>query len=204
MVLNVLAQGIRPLDQGVGWFESLAGTEQFEVLRDLAGFCIQARVLIETDRTASAGPGSGPARPAATSRTSKGEGPSTTKPTTTHLAIAHERNSGGVISWRSSHSTVRLIRESGGAPWPALPGKTTSVDRVIVDRRFRGQGLGIYLTGLALDYLSHGAGVIALVPGSLEDDDTPVDVARERLGRAWSRFGFQHCRNGTWILACEY
>lgn len=109
-------------------------------------------------------------------------------------------NSGGVISWRSSHSTVRPIRKSGGAPWPALPGKTTIVDRVIMDRRFRGQGLGIYLTGLALDYLSHGAWVIALFPGSLEDDDTPGDVARARLGRAWSRLGFQHYRNGTWIL----
>ncbi|MEV5937048.1 DUF5958 family protein [Streptomyces sp. NPDC052079] len=47
VVLNGLAQGIRPLDQGIDWFESLAGTEQFEVLRDLAGFCIQARALSE-------------------------------------------------------------------------------------------------------------------------------------------------------------
>ncbi|MGA4979851.1 DUF5958 family protein [Streptomyces cinereoruber] len=47
VILNGLAQGIRPLDQGVEWFEGLAGTEQFEVLRDLAGFCIQARALIE-------------------------------------------------------------------------------------------------------------------------------------------------------------
>ncbi|MFF7590496.1 DUF5958 family protein [Kitasatospora purpeofusca] len=47
MVLNELAQGMRPLDQGVNWFESLIDTEQFEVLRDLAGFCIQARALIE-------------------------------------------------------------------------------------------------------------------------------------------------------------
>ncbi|MFJ5556791.1 DUF5958 family protein [Streptomyces sp. NPDC093250] len=47
VVLNGLAQGIRPLDQGIDWFESLAGTEQFEVLRDLAGFCIQTRALSE-------------------------------------------------------------------------------------------------------------------------------------------------------------
>ncbi|MEU3402183.1 DUF5958 family protein [Streptomyces filamentosus] len=47
VVLNQLAQGIRPLDQGVDWFGSLDGAEQFEVLRDLAGFCIQARALIE-------------------------------------------------------------------------------------------------------------------------------------------------------------
>ncbi|MEI5527952.1 DUF5958 family protein [Streptomyces brasiliscabiei] len=47
VILNELAQGIRPLAQGVGWFESLADTEQFEVLRDLAGFCIQARATSE-------------------------------------------------------------------------------------------------------------------------------------------------------------
>ncbi|MET8573156.1 DUF5958 family protein [Streptomyces sp. NPDC004783] len=43
VVLNEPAQGIRSLVQGVDWFEGLADTEQFEVLRDLAGFCIQAR-----------------------------------------------------------------------------------------------------------------------------------------------------------------
>ncbi|MFF0561711.1 DUF5958 family protein [Streptomyces sp. NPDC004266] len=47
VVLNQLAQGICPLDQGVDWFGSLDGAEQFEVLRDLAGFCIQARALVE-------------------------------------------------------------------------------------------------------------------------------------------------------------
>ncbi|MFF4935387.1 DUF5958 family protein [Streptomyces griseofuscus] len=47
VILNELAQGIRPLAQGVGWFEGLADTEQFEVLRDLAGFCIQARATSE-------------------------------------------------------------------------------------------------------------------------------------------------------------
>ncbi|MGV9894424.1 DUF5958 family protein [Streptomyces tendae] len=45
--MNELAQGIRPLAQGIGWSEGLADTEQFEVLRDLAGFCIQARATSE-------------------------------------------------------------------------------------------------------------------------------------------------------------
>ncbi|WP_395358084.1 hypothetical protein ACHGLA_00470 [Streptomyces sp. YH02] len=95
-----------------------------------------------------------------------------------------------------------------------MPGKTTIVDRVRMDRRFRGQGLGVYLTGLALDYLSHGSGVIALFPSPLEDLDAPAPrlscqdgdneealaAARARLGRAWSRLGFEHYRNGTWIL----
>ncbi|MGA5425152.1 DUF5958 family protein [Streptomyces lavendulocolor] len=47
VVLNGLAQKIRPLEQSIDWFASLADAEQFEVLRDLAGFCIQARALIE-------------------------------------------------------------------------------------------------------------------------------------------------------------
>lgn len=47
VILNELAQGIRPLAAGVGWFEELTDTEQFEVVRDLAGFCIQARATSE-------------------------------------------------------------------------------------------------------------------------------------------------------------
>ena len=47
VILNELAQGIRALAQGVGWFEGLADTDQFEVLRDLAGFCLQARATSE-------------------------------------------------------------------------------------------------------------------------------------------------------------
>jgi hypothetical protein len=45
--LNELAQGLRPLEQGVDWFEGLGADEQFEVLRDLNGFCIQARATVE-------------------------------------------------------------------------------------------------------------------------------------------------------------
>jgi len=45
--LNEFAQGLRPLGQGVEWFEDLAADMQFEVLRDLSGFCIQARATVE-------------------------------------------------------------------------------------------------------------------------------------------------------------
>ncbi|MEV0982357.1 hypothetical protein [Streptomyces sp. NPDC049915] len=83
----------------------------------------------------------------------------------------------------------------------ALLGKTIIVDTVTIDRRLRGQGLGVYLTGMTLDYLSHGAGVIALFPGPLErDDNTDYEQARTSLGRAWSRIGFTPYKDGTWIL----
>ena len=45
--LNGLAQGLCPLGQGVEWFEGLPAEGQFEVLRDLAGFCIQAGATVE-------------------------------------------------------------------------------------------------------------------------------------------------------------
>ncbi|MEV8540648.1 DUF5958 family protein [Streptomyces sp. NPDC051572] len=45
--LNEFAQGLRPLVQGVEWFEGLGADEQFEVLRDLGGFCIQARATVD-------------------------------------------------------------------------------------------------------------------------------------------------------------
>ncbi|MFJ4845545.1 MULTISPECIES: DUF5958 family protein [unclassified Streptomyces] len=45
--LNELAQGLRPLARGVEWFNGLPADEQFEVLRDLSGFCLQARATVE-------------------------------------------------------------------------------------------------------------------------------------------------------------
>ncbi|MDJ0347381.1 DUF5958 family protein [Streptomyces sp. H10-C2] len=45
--LNELAQELRPLGRGVEWFEGISADEQFEVLRDLSGFCIQARATAE-------------------------------------------------------------------------------------------------------------------------------------------------------------
>lgn len=43
---------------------------------------------------------------------------------------------------------------------------------------------------MALDYLNHRAGVIALFPGPLErDDNTDHEQACAGLGRAWSRIG---------------
>ncbi|MFJ1756447.1 DUF5958 family protein [Kitasatospora sp. NPDC088134] len=47
VLLNGLAQGIRPLDQGVRWFQELDGAEQVLVLRELAEYCYQARALAE-------------------------------------------------------------------------------------------------------------------------------------------------------------
>ncbi|WP_322502019.1 hypothetical protein TR631_37175 [Streptomyces rochei] len=53
---------------------------------------------------------------------------------------------------------------------------------------------------MALDYFSHGNGVIALFPGPVERDSTPYEEACTRLGNAWARLGFTPYRDGVWIL----
>lgn len=45
VILNELAQGIRPVPQGVAWFAGLAEDEQRLVLTELVQFCVQARAM---------------------------------------------------------------------------------------------------------------------------------------------------------------
>ncbi|MFE2146867.1 DUF5958 family protein [Streptomyces sp. NPDC059456] len=47
VMLNMLAQDLRPIEQGVEWFEGLPAENQFEVLRELCGHCMQARATEE-------------------------------------------------------------------------------------------------------------------------------------------------------------
>ncbi|WP_326759920.1 DUF5958 family protein [Streptomyces phaeochromogenes] len=47
IVLNELAQELRPMSQGIEWFESLSAEEQSNTLRLLSHFCIQARATTE-------------------------------------------------------------------------------------------------------------------------------------------------------------
>ncbi|WP_217146486.1 MULTISPECIES: DUF5958 family protein [Streptomyces] len=43
IILNELAQELRPMAQGIEWFESLCAEEQAHTLRILSHFCVQAR-----------------------------------------------------------------------------------------------------------------------------------------------------------------
>lgn len=47
VLLNELAQGLRPMSQGIEWFDSLGQEEQSEVLRLLRHHCVQARAVAE-------------------------------------------------------------------------------------------------------------------------------------------------------------
>jgi hypothetical protein len=45
VILNELAQGIRPVSEGAVWFAALAEDEQRLVLRELVHVCVQARAV---------------------------------------------------------------------------------------------------------------------------------------------------------------
>ncbi|MFJ8694208.1 DUF5958 family protein [Streptomyces roseolilacinus] len=47
VLLNELAQGLRPMSQGVEWFDSLGQEAQSEVLLFLRHHCVQARAVAE-------------------------------------------------------------------------------------------------------------------------------------------------------------
>ncbi|WP_051805391.1 DUF5958 family protein [Streptomyces sp. NRRL F-2747] len=47
VMLNMLAQDLRPIEEGVEWFEALPTENQFEVLLELCGHCMQARATEE-------------------------------------------------------------------------------------------------------------------------------------------------------------
>ncbi|MFD7864450.1 DUF5958 family protein [Streptomyces sp. NPDC059783] len=47
IMLNQLAQGLRPMSQGVAWFESLNTQERSSTLVLLAHYCVQARATAE-------------------------------------------------------------------------------------------------------------------------------------------------------------
>jgi hypothetical protein len=45
--LNQLAQGLRPMSEGIAWFDALGPEAQYDVLRHLHHHCLQARVVEE-------------------------------------------------------------------------------------------------------------------------------------------------------------
>lgn len=47
VILNELAQGLRPMSQGIEWFDALGPEEQSETLRFLSHHCVQARAAAE-------------------------------------------------------------------------------------------------------------------------------------------------------------
>ena len=49
-VVNEIAQGLRTLDDGASWFSGLTPTRQQEVLREVAGYAMQAHITATDGR----------------------------------------------------------------------------------------------------------------------------------------------------------
>ncbi|WP_328907379.1 DUF5958 family protein [Streptomyces sp. NBC_00234] len=47
VILNELAQGLRPMPEGIEWFDALGAEQQSEILRYLSHHCLQARATPE-------------------------------------------------------------------------------------------------------------------------------------------------------------
>jgi GNAT superfamily N-acetyltransferase len=83
-------------------------------------------------------------------------------------------------------------------------GTVVILDRVWVDPRFRGHGIGPLLAATALWTFRHDCCLMACYPSPFEDKEelSQVDhqVAVEALGRVWAKVGFQPFRGGVWIM----
>lgn len=75
-------------------------------------------------------------------------------------------------------------------------------DRVLVEPRYRGYGLGPLLLAEALSILGVGYGIAVCEPAPFELAADPAVRAPElrRLRALWSRFGFQEWKQGLYYL----
>jgi GNAT superfamily N-acetyltransferase len=77
------------------------------------------------------------------------------------------------------------------------------LDRVWLDPDHRGRGLGPLVAAAVIARLRRGCHLAACYPAPFEGTfRQPEDQARavEALGRAWSKVGFRHWRDGVWML----
>jgi GNAT superfamily N-acetyltransferase len=86
-----------------------------------------------------------------------------------------------------------------------LIGDLLVLDRISIDPRFRGHGLGPLIAGLAIASLGRGCGLAACIPAPIEGDLEGLarDRAVKALQRAWASVGFQHYQDNVWVLDME-
>ena len=75
------------------------------------------------------------------------------------------------------------------------------MDRVSIDREWRGQRFGPFLAARALRHLSGDDAIAVCYPSPFELPIDHPDRGRERarLGRIWEHLGFRHYRDGVFV-----
>ncbi|MGW1996069.1 hypothetical protein [Embleya sp. NPDC001921] len=88
----------------------------------------------------------------------------------------------------------------------AEPQRRTAGDRVVLDKRWRGFGLGPILAAEAIERLSPGARAVACLPG-ISDREPDLEPGREewdrvtaRITAAWARVGFEAFEDGVHLI----
>ena len=86
-------------------------------------------------------------------------------------------------------------------PFGAGGSRLVIMDRVSVDRNWRGQRFGPFLAARALRQLSGDQAIAACYPAPFEFpiDHPDRDEERVRLGRIWKHLGFRRHRDGVFV-----
>jgi hypothetical protein len=86
-----------------------------------------------------------------------------------------------------------------------LIGDLLIADRITLDPRFRGHGLGPLIAGLAIASLGRGCALAACIPAPIEGDlEGPArDRAVKALQRTWASIGFEQYQDNVWLLDME-
>jgi GNAT superfamily N-acetyltransferase len=84
-------------------------------------------------------------------------------------------------------------------------GSVLILDRVRVDPRFRGHGIGPLIAALAISAVGSGCSFAVCYPAPIEGKltDRQRKEAIASLGRVWAKVGFKPFRDGVWILDLE-
>ncbi len=111
-------------------------------------------------------------------------------------------NIGEAIFDRDGEYSEELRDWLEGSP---LIGDLLIADRITLDPRFRGHGLGPLIAGLAIASLGRGCALAACIPAPIEGDlEGPArDRAVTALQRTWASMGFEQYRGNVWLLDME-
>ena len=75
-------------------------------------------------------------------------------------------------------------------------------ERTWIEPRYRGHKLGLLIKALSISALGRGCGIAVTYPAPFEGnaEDVTRDRAIAALGAHWSELGFEHFKDGVWVL----
>lgn len=86
--------------------------------------------------------------------------------------------------------------------YPLILGDVLLCDRTWVKPEYRGHRLGLLIKAMSISALGRGCGIAVTYPAPFEGDydDAERDRAIAAIGAHWAELGFEHFKNGVWVL----